>query len=80
MGSLDKDIETRFGRNALGLVESAKKHVKILEDLDFHNIVLSLKASDVKMSIEEINDYKKSFAYLCFFCGKVTKFHLLPLV
>lgn len=43
-GSLDKtvhDYSTLY--NAQKLVESAKKHIKILEDLDFHDIVISLK-------------------------------------
>ena len=44
-GSLDKDIHDYSSLyTANKLVESAKKHVKILEDLDFYNIVISLKA------------------------------------
>ncbi len=52
-GSLEKDILERDGKpTAKGLVESALRHVKILEDLDFHDIIISIKSSDVKMMIE----------------------------
>lgn len=52
-GSLEKDILERDGKpTAKGLVESALRHVKILEDLDLHDIIISIKSSDVKMMIE----------------------------
>ncbi|MDS0524892.1 flavodoxin-dependent (E)-4-hydroxy-3-methylbut-2-enyl-diphosphate synthase [Clostridium sp. SHJSY1] len=52
-GSLEKDILERDGKpTAKGLVESALRHVKILEELDFYDIVISIKSSDVKMMIE----------------------------
>jgi (E)-4-hydroxy-3-methylbut-2-enyl-diphosphate synthase len=52
-GSLEKDILARHGRpTALGLVESALRHVMILEDLNFTDIVISLKGSEVPMTIE----------------------------
>jgi (E)-4-hydroxy-3-methylbut-2-enyl-diphosphate synthase len=52
-GSLEKDILARDGRpTALGLVESALRHVGILEDLGFADIVISLKGSEVPMTIE----------------------------
>ncbi|NME81776.1 flavodoxin-dependent (E)-4-hydroxy-3-methylbut-2-enyl-diphosphate synthase [Clostridium sp. SM-530-WT-3G] len=52
-GSLEKDILEKHGTvNAEGLVESALRHVKILEDLDFHDIVISIKSSNVPMMIE----------------------------
>ena len=52
-GSLEKDILERDGKpTAKGLVESALRHVKILEELDFHDIVISIKSSDVKMMID----------------------------
>ena len=34
-------------------------HIKILEDLDFHDIIVSLKASDVNLAVEA---YKKAAA------------------
>lgn len=52
-GSLEKDILERDGKpTAKGLVESALRHVKILEDLNFYDIVISIKSSNVPMMIE----------------------------
>ncbi|MFV9509820.1 flavodoxin-dependent (E)-4-hydroxy-3-methylbut-2-enyl-diphosphate synthase [Tepidibacillus sp. LV47] len=52
-GSIEKDILAKYGHpTAEGLVESALKHVEILEELDFHDIVISLKASNVPMMIK----------------------------
>lgn len=46
-GSLEKDLLEKHGRVPEALVESAERHVRILEDMDFRDIVVSLKASDV---------------------------------
>jgi (E)-4-hydroxy-3-methylbut-2-enyl-diphosphate synthase len=52
-GSLEKDILEKYGHVcAEALVESALRHVKILENLDFYDIVVSIKSSDVVMMIE----------------------------
>jgi len=51
-GSLEKDIEEKFGgRTPEALVESAMRHVKILEDLGHEWIKISVKASDVRKNI-----------------------------
>lgn len=51
-GSLEKDILARYGRPcAEALVESALGHVRILEECDFENIVISIKSSDVPTMI-----------------------------
>jgi (E)-4-hydroxy-3-methylbut-2-enyl-diphosphate synthase len=51
-GSLEEDLLEKFGHpTAEAMVESAMRHVSILEDMDFHDIVLSLKASSVPLSI-----------------------------
>ena len=63
MGSLDKEIESIYSRTPKALVESAKKHVKILEDFDFYNIVISLKASNVITTIEAYELASKEFDY-----------------
>ena len=63
MGSLDKEIEKEYGRCAKALVESAKKHVQILESLDFYNTVISLKASDVQTTIEAYKLASNEFDY-----------------
>ena len=49
-GSLEKDIEKRYGNNEIAMIESAKRHIKILEDLKFYDIVLSLKSSNFETS------------------------------
>ena len=52
-GSLEKHIIKKYGfPTADGMVESAMHHIKILEDLDFHDIIVSMKASDVHLAIE----------------------------
>ncbi|MBR1421019.1 MAG: flavodoxin-dependent (E)-4-hydroxy-3-methylbut-2-enyl-diphosphate synthase [Selenomonadaceae bacterium] len=52
-GSLDKKMLDRFGGvTAEALVESALEHVKILEDEDFHDIKISLKAHDVPLTLK----------------------------
>lgn len=52
-GSLEKDILERDGGvTAAGLVESALRQVTLLEDMDFEDIVISLKSSDVKMNTQ----------------------------
>lgn len=59
-GSLEKKILEKYGYpTADGMVESALHHIKILEDLDFHDIIVSLKASDVNLAVEA---YKKAAA------------------
>lgn len=52
IGSLDKRIEARYGRTAQAMAESALQEIKILEKFNFHDIVISLKASDVPRTVE----------------------------
>ncbi len=52
LGSLEKDIEKNYGLTSKALVESALKNIKLLEDNDFYDIVVSLKASDVSKTIK----------------------------
>src|SRR5207302_1853761 len=52
IGSLSKEMLRKYGEPcADALVESALDEIKILEDLDFHDIVISVKASDVEMAV-----------------------------
>lgn len=52
-GSLDRSLLEKYGGpTSEALVESALQHVGILEDLSFHDIVISLKASDVRITVE----------------------------
>lgn len=51
-GSLEKDLIEKYGGPcADAFIESADRHVKILEDLDFHDICLSFKSSNVELTI-----------------------------
>ena len=53
-GSLQKDLLKKFGGHVTpeAMVESALSHVKILEECDFRDIVISIKSSNVPFSIE----------------------------
>lgn len=62
-GSLSEDIIEKFGVTALGMIEEAKREIKILEDLGFTNIVLSLKATNINTFIEANQIAAKTFEY-----------------
>ena len=51
MGSLARDLEERLGHTPEAMVESALRHVDILEDLGHTDIVISLKAHDAPSTI-----------------------------
>ena len=52
-GSLEKELLEKYGSaTSEALVESALNHVKILEDLEFYNIVISLKSTDIYKTID----------------------------
>jgi (E)-4-hydroxy-3-methylbut-2-enyl-diphosphate synthase len=52
-GSLEKDLLAKYnGPSAAGMVESALRHIRILEDLNYPEMKVSLKASDPLMMIE----------------------------
>lgn len=52
-GSLEKDILKKYGKpTAQGMIESAQKHIDILESLDFHDYCISLKSSNTMLTIE----------------------------
>jgi (E)-4-hydroxy-3-methylbut-2-enyl-diphosphate synthase len=52
-GSLEKDILKKYnGVTPAGMVESGLRHVELLKSLDFHQIKISLKASDVQRTVE----------------------------
>jgi (E)-4-hydroxy-3-methylbut-2-enyl-diphosphate synthase len=63
-GSLEKELLEKYGSaTPKALVESALNHVKILEDLDFRNIVISLKSSDIHKTIEAYEEISKLVDY-----------------
>lgn len=51
-GSLSDRIMNRYGDTPLGMVESALEFVRICEDLDYHEIVLSMKASNTRVMVQ----------------------------
>lgn len=63
-GSLEKEILEKYGEpTPEGMIESAMKHVKILKDLDFHDIVISLKSSNTMLTIKAYELASKTFPY-----------------
>jgi (E)-4-hydroxy-3-methylbut-2-enyl-diphosphate synthase len=52
-GSLEKDMEEQYGReSAEALVGSALKHVGMIEDMDYREMKISVKSSDVSRTVE----------------------------
>ncbi len=63
-GSLEKDLLQKYGKpTPEAMVESAMKHAKILEDLDFHDIVISLKSSNTLLTIKAYELAAQTFDY-----------------
>lgn len=64
-GSLEKSILAKYNNVpcAQAMIESAQNHVKILTDLDFHDIALSFKSSDVRLTIDVYEKASKIFPY-----------------
>ncbi|MFA7288953.1 MAG: (E)-4-hydroxy-3-methylbut-2-enyl-diphosphate synthase [Melioribacteraceae bacterium] len=51
-GSLSDRIMSRYGDTPLGMVESALEFLRICEELDYHGIVLSMKASNTQVMVQ----------------------------
>ncbi len=63
-GSLEEDIVEKHGwPTAEGMVESAERHIRILEDLGFGDIKVSLKAHDVAMTVRANRLFAERFEY-----------------
>lgn len=63
-GSLEKELLEKYGKpTAEAMVESAKRHVEILEELEFYDIAISLKASNLDLCIEAYEKASKEFKY-----------------
>ena len=63
-GSLEKELLEKYKKpTAEAMVESAKRHVEILEKLEFYDIAISLKASDLDLCIEAYEKASKVFKY-----------------
>lgn len=63
-GSLEKELLEKYGKPCSdAMIESAKKHIEILEKLDFYDIAISLKASNLDMCVEAYEKASKTFKY-----------------
>ena len=63
-GSLEKHILEKHGYpTAEGMLESALHHIRILEELDFEDIIVSMKASDVPLAVEAYRLAAETFNY-----------------
>ncbi|WP_135553353.1 flavodoxin-dependent (E)-4-hydroxy-3-methylbut-2-enyl-diphosphate synthase [Paenibacillus cymbidii] len=63
-GSLEKHLLDKYGYpTPEAMVESALFHIGILEELDFRDIIVSLKASDVPMAIAAYSQAAERFNY-----------------
>jgi (E)-4-hydroxy-3-methylbut-2-enyl-diphosphate synthase len=63
-GSLEKDLLAKYGTaTPEAMVESGMRHVRILEDLGFTDIIISLKASDVNRMVEAYRLMAKKVDY-----------------
>lgn len=63
LGSLEKEIEVKYGLTPEAMVKSAEKHISILEKNGFFNIVVSLKSSDVVKTVIANRLFAKKFSY-----------------
>lgn len=63
-GSLEKELLEKYGRpTAEALVESAEKHIELLNRYDFDDIVVSIKSSDVRLMLEAYRLFAQKFDY-----------------
>ncbi len=63
-GSIERHILEKYGYpTAEGMLESALHHIHILEELDFHDIIVSMKASNVPLAIEAYRLAAENFDY-----------------
>ncbi len=63
-GSLEKELLQKYGSpTAEALVESAANHIRLLNDCDFDDIVVSIKSSDVRLMIKAYRLFAQRFGY-----------------
>lgn len=63
-GSLEKELLQKYGSpTAEALVESAANHIRLLNDSDFDDIVVSIKSSDVRLMIKAYRLFAQRFGY-----------------
>ncbi len=62
-GSLSDDIVKKYGVTAEGMLEQLDRYLKLFNDLDFDNIILSLKSSDPLLTIEAYSLAAQKYNY-----------------
>ena len=63
-GSLEKDLYQKYGGvTPEALLESMKRHVELIESYDYHNLVLSIKATDINTTIKTNQFLNQYFDY-----------------
>ena len=63
-GSLEKDLLVKHqGVTAAAMVESAERHIHILEKLGYEDIIVSMKSSDVKLTIDSYMHFSQKHSY-----------------
>lgn len=63
-GSLEKGLKAKFAGDTAGaMVESARSHIRLLEEAGFYDIVLSLKCSSVPVTVEAYRRVHKAWDY-----------------
>lgn len=63
-GSLPKDVLEKYKKPcAEAFVEAAKTHIDLVEKYDYNNIVVSLKSSDTKLTVDTYRLFKERFSY-----------------
>ena len=63
MGSLEKNIQEKYGRTPKAMVESALYNIRLLEKYDFNDIIVSLKASEIETIIESYENFAQVSDY-----------------
>lgn len=59
LGSIDKEVSSKYGFGVDALVESVKKHLILLERNSFYDVVLSAKSSSVSQTVETYRELYK---------------------
>ena len=63
MGSLEKNIQEKYGRTPKAMVKSALYNIRLLEKYDFNDIIVSLKASEIETMIESYESFAQISDY-----------------
>ncbi|HBG02258.1 MAG TPA: 4-hydroxy-3-methylbut-2-en-1-yl diphosphate synthase, partial [Firmicutes bacterium] len=62
-GSVSPELLEKYGRTATAMVESALEHIAIFEQLNFNDIVVSLKSTDIDMTVAAYEELSKRVSY-----------------